>query len=420
MCNKLLLPILLSSAIAFFVQAAPAAPATQVAANVSQLGRDLSSPLVPVRRSAAEKLGQLGAPASSAVPALVETLRDDDDMVRRNSAWALGKIKEPAAPIVAALVAKLKAGDDDWGVRHNTALALGWIGQPAVAPLRELLDAPAAWTRAYATDALLRIAADRAAAGGEIIASVSRLLADDDVFVRSFAATLAGRIGAEAAETVPGLVALLDVPDAPPRINAIQALNQIGKPAVAAVPRIRRALREDQDQWVRIGASQALLAMGSTDMDTIAALIGAFADQKDRVGTYAVQAVARLGEPAVPALRKALKSKQRRTRIGAAEALAFMGERAGAEAAAAGDALLAVLARDEDWEVRSLAAAALGFLGRSGDTTVAALRHALRDEHEIVRLNARDALQRLGREAPANDAAPSRGKSARAGQPRQV
>jgi HEAT repeat protein len=119
-------------------------------------------------------------------------------------------------------------------------------------------------------------------------------------------------------------------------------------------------------------------------------------------------------------LCEALKSKQRRTRQGAAEALAFMGARAGAEAAAASDALLVVLARDEDWEVRSLAATALGFLGRSGDTALAALRRALQDEHEIVRLNARDALKRLGHEAPANDRAPLPGKAAEAGQPRQV
>ena len=392
MLNTLLRSIVVSSAI---VSACVAGPATTAPdANVDQLAAELSSPSLPTRRGAAEKLGRIGAPATAAVPALIKALDDGDDLMRRNAAWALGKIKEPHAVIVPALIARLNAVEEEWSVRHNVALSLSWIGKPAEKPLRELLNAKVAWTRAYAADALLRTRDETADAA--LLAAVQKLFADETAGIPAFAATLAGRIGEDAGPTVPALAALLEKGDVPSRINAVQALTRIGKNAAPALPQIRHAVRNDSEQWVRINATQALVAAGEDDPQTVPTLIATFSDSKDRVGSYAVQALVRCGKGAVPALRAALRSEERRTRLFAAESLAFIGERAEGEADATRKSLLPVLAGDTDWEVRSLAASALGSLGKADDAVVRQLEKALHDEHEIVRLNAGDALKKLG------------------------
>lgn len=50
-----------------------------------------------VRRSAAKALGQLGTAAKDAVPALIETLKDENGDVRQDAAIALKKIDPEAA-----------------------------------------------------------------------------------------------------------------------------------------------------------------------------------------------------------------------------------------------------------------------------------------------------------------------------------
>jgi hypothetical protein len=75
-----------------------------------------------VRRRAASALGELGAAASPAVPALVEALSDEDATVRRAAAQALGAIGPEASAATPALTGALE--DPDAGVRKDAALAL--------------------------------------------------------------------------------------------------------------------------------------------------------------------------------------------------------------------------------------------------------------------------------------------------------
>lgn len=374
--------------------------------DVAQLARDLSDPQLAVRRSATEKLANLGEPAQAAVPSLVKALADQDDLVRRNAAWALGKIRRPHDLVVSALIAKLHDEKEDWSVHHNAALSLSWVGEPAVPALRQALKAGTPWTRAYAADALMRI-------GGQeklslLVPIVGDLLASPDMKMRAFAATLAGRLGRQADPLAEKLAALLDDKEIDPRINGIKALLELGPGARSVLPRIKQALREDKDQWVRIGAVQVLGASQDIKPDTIHLLTASLADEKDRVAAYAAQSIAAIGEPAVPALIEALKSEKSRVRVRAAEAFALMGPATGKSAEAAQSFLISALGSDKEWEVRSLSAAALGALGSTPEKVVSALEAALRDDHEIVRLNAGDALKKLGRtppEAPVNEPA---------------
>jgi len=393
--------------------------AAKPSGEVDQLMSELSSAVLRDRRSAAEKLGRTGEAARTAVPALVAALGDSDDLVRRNAAWALGKIQVPHDAVVAGLMAKLQEENEDWSVRHNVALSLSWIGEPAVPALLRGLEAKVAWTRAYSADALIRIGGEEKTK--QVVPVVGQLLGSPDMNVRAFAAALTGRLGPLAEPLAGKLAGLLDEKDIHPRMNAIKALVEIGPAAHAALPRVKRALREDSDQWVRISAVQVLVAIPGNEDETIRLLINSFADEKERVGGYAVQSIVRLGKASVPQVLTALKSENPRVRLRAAETLAFMGNAAGDSSTLAAS-LVAVLGADGEWGVRSMAAAAIGAIGLASEDVVAALEMALRDEHEIVRLNASDALKKLGRAVPAMAPATPAGavKTPGAGTPRQT
>lgn len=79
------------------------------------------------RRKAAESLGQLGASAYPAVPALIEALADADAGVRRAAAQALGRMGPQADAAIPALTAAL--ADPDTGVRESAAQALAALGE---------------------------------------------------------------------------------------------------------------------------------------------------------------------------------------------------------------------------------------------------------------------------------------------------
>jgi tetratricopeptide (TPR) repeat protein len=96
----------------------------------------------PVRRRAAEALGQIGP---AAIPALTEALRDADEAVRVGAARALGKIclgkiGSAAAEVVPALTEALR-DDPDRDVRWRAAYSLGLIGPAAAKAIPVLTEA---------------------------------------------------------------------------------------------------------------------------------------------------------------------------------------------------------------------------------------------------------------------------------------
>ena len=71
-----------------------------------------------VRATAADTLGDIGKPATEAVPALIQALDDPSEWVRRNSVNALGTIGEGMDALIAA------SKDDHPLVRSNAVSAL--------------------------------------------------------------------------------------------------------------------------------------------------------------------------------------------------------------------------------------------------------------------------------------------------------
>lgn len=320
------------------------------------------------RINAVQELGMTGD--AGAVPHLIEALLDKYAYVRKGAAEALGTLGDASA--VRALTEVLE--DENNYVRRAAIEALGTLGDlGAVSALTELLD---------------------------------------DLAVRAYAATALGNI-AEAnprkpqpLKAVPALIAMTKSALRDTCSAAVEALGKIAK-ANPKSPKLRKAIRpliillNDGDKTVQCKAAEALgnikhdraffalvkalnKAMKSKDKAVGAAVVDALGNTKnpkavhvlikalgnEHLSANAVDALARIGEPAVRPLIKAVKSKDEQVRRNAVEALGKIGD------PEAVDVLIKAL-KDSDYAVRCGAAIALGEI--QDDDAVPALIEALRD-----------------------------------------
>ena len=228
--------------------AAPAAPS--LAAALAD-GRPV------VRVNALRALGGIGPAAAGAVPAIAPLLADAD--VRTEAIDALGGIGPPASPLAPTLARALD--DPSPHVRWRSALALGRMGPSAAAAV------PAVVRASEAGDAEVRIAAVQALGkmqAADAVPSLVRLLAaGEDPRLRLEAVHALGRIGTAARPAVPGLVLLLDAPDAGTRAAAVRALGRIGGLSAEDRRRLARHL-DDGDARVREQARRAVALVDAT------------------------------------------------------------------------------------------------------------------------------------------------------------
>ena len=171
-------------------------------------------------RFAADKLGNIGAPA---VPALIEALSSkESSFTREYAALALAKIGKDAEPALPALAIALR---DEYGgnISMNASKAMAAIGKPAVPLLTEALADKVYWVRWRAAWALVRIGPDSAAA----VPALTKALADKHKAVRQLSAKALGRIGKAAATAKTGLTKALNDPEESVRKEAAKALTSI-------------------------------------------------------------------------------------------------------------------------------------------------------------------------------------------------
>lgn len=208
-------------------------------------GSDLKSSVPAVRRHAAVVLGRTGD--RSAVPALIEALKDPENGVRREAAKALGAIKDGRA--VSPLLQALR--DADMNVRFYAAYALGEIKSPqAIDALIQAFDDPAWCVRDQAAWALREIHDPKTVE--PLVAALKKETAD--------AANVVWLLRhLEDPRTVDHLVALLELPDAATRMRAVYALGELGDQAVLD-PLV--ATLEDDNPEVRCSVIRALVRIG--------------------------------------------------------------------------------------------------------------------------------------------------------------
>ena len=329
-------------------------------------GSDLAgSDRVEVRRAVLLALRDIRNKFPEIVPLLVEALESDDRTTRWQAAHVLGVVGPGAVARLPKLIDTL--ADADERVRWAAAVALGCMAPAsdsgeAIPPLIRALGDRSSLVAKFAAMALVSYGPRARAAVPRLI----EMLRAKDPTLRFAAAEALGAIGADAGEAVPFLLrALEEIGDAaapPPQQSWIdsskdfprkidrlirsrdpgggrrlaQALGEIRQDAERAVPALSRLL-DSRDSYLRRVATRALGSFGPAAAVAVPALVEGLecAEHRnhelfhsDALDPGTVWTLARIGLPAIPHLKRALKHRDERVRRGAASALGYMGPRA--------------------------------------------------------------------------------------------
>jgi HEAT repeat protein len=334
-----------------------------------------------VRGFAARALSRYGDHASSAEPALVQVLKDDEyAWVREEAAYAIGHLGsclwEKHEATKEAVQALTEALQDHWReLGAGVANALGRCRHPGAVPVlakvleEALKDLMKGETKTLSYDATLismEIAKALGHIGPKAQSAVSVLL---DVLKHPIAYELIreavvalGRIGGgvEAQSSVPVLTYYLY--SSKVRVEAAYALGGLGPGAKSAVPQLvklsREALIRFENDDEEFGWA-AIYALGCIEPTVLLEILE---DENGRIRTWAAQRLGTMGPQAkfaVPALTKALNDRWSWVRAEAANALGQIGPEARAAIPALEDAL-----KDTNADVRAEVSEALRAINR--------------------------------------------------------
>jgi HEAT repeat protein len=301
-----------------------------------------------------QALGKIGG---KSINILVNNLADSDPSVRKSVAKAIGKIGSTA---VSKLEKKLKDPNPD--VRAGTLLALAEIGEEdAVATIIKAFEDKEAVVRRTAIIILKDLKAESAAP------SIARkLITEDDDSVKSACIITLGELGRP--ETIQALSATLDSSNKSLRIATAMALAKMGE---AGIPALTQAL-SNSHPYARETAAIACGQLKHSDL--IPSLIEKLGDSHPYVRKAIIQALIKIGEPAITRLIRALGDGNLYVREGASGALGAIGKPAIPH-------LIKALSDSHPY-VRE---ASTGALGKIGKEAVGSLVHALEDDKWYVR-----------------------------------
>ena len=302
---------------------------------------------IPAELRDALSLARTAPVLEKLAPALIELLEKGEADVRLLAVSALADTPGPAAR--AALGRALMDGDGP--VAEAALVALEARNEEAVVDL--LLDA---WARAPRTHSrserplqrqLVFSLADHASSDPRALKALEKALEDQgegdeipDAIPRWAAANLYAIQGVDAEPT---MLAAMNSPRAATRRAAVSVLDLSGsKQALAAL----ESALADTDQRVRFDCAAALGRRG--DDKGLKVALGALKDPSREVRTLGVEALTRIGAPAVPALVKLLDDKDWHVRANACVVLGRTGSTAELKK-------IAALERDPEPVVRELA-----------------------------------------------------------------
>ena len=320
-------------------------------------------------------LSKIGA---AAIPALTDALKSDDSGMRAGAAKALAGMGRDAAPAIPALLANL-GGDEE--MRRETTEALGAIGEPAVKPLVETLKSQTALQRAGAATALGLVGKEVKESAA---AFVELLKTESDSQVRVALLSALPKIGIEARESVPLLVAGVGDDDEQVRHAAINALVPMRAARDLSVPALA-ALLKDANATKRQRAARALGRMGPDASPAISALIDAA--RTSSADAVIAHALADIGPSALPPVLAALQNAS------PADAERLVGLLRGFGTAAV--PVLTEALKNSAAPVRAASARALGGMGRDARPAIEPLFSQASDKEPVARAAALRALVAL-------------------------
>jgi HEAT repeat protein len=306
-------------------------------------------------------LGEMGADAADAVPALQNLLNSKDAEARREAIIALAEIGPAAKTAVPDLIKILD--EKEFPNRGAAAYALGKIGaKEATNVLKSAVETP--------DDPMLRLASIWAllqfdpANDDYAKIAVPRLIAalsSERPRIRKEAAVTLGKLGAKSASAVADLQKALGDQVLEVRIDAIAALAEIGSASKPVVPDLTALLSDEELPALRQSAAYALGRIGSDAKSAAPALHRMAASRSNIERTVAAWALVQIApdaenvKMAIPLLIQALeKSPRPEVRIEAARALGQIGSGSAPVAAA-----LKAASNDSDAAVRKAAEEAL-------------------------------------------------------------
>ncbi len=225
--------------------------------DVKGLVKALNDGDAGLRYRAASALGDFND--HSVTQALIEALYDEHLVVRYSAADALTKIGNTSA--VPAIRSTLK--DRQWIMRKKAVLALGGVGDESDIPvLVHMLRDEDEEVRKAVVSAICNIGGS--AAVRALMDALTNMYVQHQVQYN--AALALHKLGPEASEAVPSLVAVLANKNSRIRDVAVWALMGIGPAASEAVPALIQVLNDAEEDWdIRYCAAAALAKIRGED-----------------------------------------------------------------------------------------------------------------------------------------------------------
>ncbi|WP_328892029.1 HEAT repeat domain-containing protein [Streptomyces sp. NBC_00236] len=278
--------------------------ADYIDAHRAVYGSDVWASPHPLRRRAHQEavmaLARLGD--VRALPCLLTALDTGCDAWR--AVQVAGHLSSAAEELVPRLARLLTEADlsKQWPETDTGALisALAELRHPAGFPaLTHAVSAAARhehWSTA--TSAVNALASFGPGAAPALMV-IRPLTGAEDVNLRAAAAIAVWELGRNAAESVPGLEALLD---SHCNRDAADTLGRIGPPAQTALPRLRELL-DAKYEWTRVHAAAALWDIGGeAEADIVVQTLLAAWEENDATGNHVLACLDRMGQAAAPAL----------------------------------------------------------------------------------------------------------------------
>jgi HEAT repeat protein len=232
---------------------------------LKELAVALKDKYFPVRAAAAATIKNLGPNAKSAVPQLIEYLKDKKDLSKDSSgrmyaALALGRVGPSGAKGVEVLAEVLADENEDAAVREAAAEALGRLELGATRAAKELADVvknPKSGRdlRLLAVKALAKVEAETSVAWPAFKVAME----DSDKALRLQAVRVVGPYAKEEQDVVKSLAKLARNDDSVDvRLAAVQELGGLGAVAKAAEADLRLVIENEEIEVVRNAAAVAL------------------------------------------------------------------------------------------------------------------------------------------------------------------
>lgn len=347
---------------------------------IPALTQALEGESVPRRIGATRALAQMGAPAKTAVPAMLKNLAHRDDTLRKDTADALAQMGDASVP---GLIEVLNAKEPKQ--RQAAALALAQLGEQAKTAAPALLTAAEKETddlpRGAILAALTKTGADPARTAPLLLKAVRGENAD----LRHAALNALLTSPANAKTAVTTVTTELQSKDNGTRQRAAQLLARLGPAAAPAVPAlIERAKAEP-------GEALYTSALAEIGPRALPPLMEALSSKSGGDRKWVFHALSEMGAPAMTGLTDALRSPTASVRAGAATALEGMPlEKHPAVK------LLLTLTDDKDAQVRAAALKTLADVRSDRPAIIPKLEAALNDREPAVQKAAAIGLASAG------------------------